>query len=44
MVKEVADYLDKKDTISIGYPITADGYFEWKALGFDVPYYQPNYL
>lgn len=45
MVKEVADYLDKRgyDFYWIPYYF-ADGYFEWKGLGFDVPYYQPNYF
>ncbi len=45
MVKEVADHLDKKgyDFYWIPYYF-ADGYFEWKGLGFDVPYYQPNYF
>jgi hypothetical protein len=45
MVKEVAGYLDKRgyDFYWIPYYF-ADGYFEWKELGFDVPYYQPNYF
>ncbi len=45
LAKEVAGYLyDKKyDFYWIPY-FNSDGYTQWKELGFNVPYYQPNYF
>lgn len=42
---DVADYLYEKkyDFYWIPY-FNSDGYSEWKNLGFNVPYYQPNYF
>lgn len=45
LVNQVSEYLDKKnyDFYWIPYYV-ADGYAEWQELGFNVPYYQPNYF
>lgn len=45
LVNQVSEYLDKKgyDFYWIPY-FFADGYNEWQQLGFNVPYYQPNYF
>ena len=45
LVNQVSEYLDKKgyDFYWIPY-FYADGYNEWQHLGFNVPYYQPNYF
>ncbi len=45
LVNEVSEYLDKKkyDFYWIPY-FHADGYSGWQQLGFNVPYYQPNYF
>lgn len=45
LAKDVADYLYEKkyDFYWIPY-FNSDGYSEWSNLGFNVPYYQPNYF
>ncbi|MDD4158988.1 MAG: DUF4855 domain-containing protein [Proteiniphilum sp.] len=45
LAKDVANYVYSKqyDFYWIPY-FTADGYSEWKKLGFNVVYYQPNYF
>lgn len=45
LAADVADYLYEKkyDFYWIPY-FNSDGYSEWKNLGFNVPYYQPNYF
>lgn len=42
---DVADYLYEKEYDFYWIPyFNSDGYSEWKNLGFNVPYYQPNYF
>ncbi len=45
LANDVADYLYEKkyDFYWIPY-FNSDGYSEWKTLGFNVAYYQPNYF
>lgn len=45
LINEVSEYLDKKNYDFYWIPYyAADGYAEWQELGFNVPYYQPNYF
>ena len=42
---DVADYLYGKNYDFYWIPyFNSDGYAEWKNLGFNIPYYQPNYF
>ena len=42
---DVADYIYEKEYDFYWIPyFNSDGYSEWKSLGFNVPYYQPNYF
>jgi hypothetical protein len=45
LAADVADYIYEKkyDFYWIPY-FNSDGYSEWRNLGFNVPYYQPNYF
>lgn len=45
LVNQVSEYLNQKkyDFYWIPY-FLADGFSEWQQLGFNVPYYQPNYF
>ncbi len=45
LANDVADYVYEKkyDFYWIPY-FNSDGYSEWRNLGFNVPYYQPNYF
>lgn len=45
LAADVADYLYGKNFDFYWIPyFNSDGYGEWKNLGFNVPYYQPNYF
>ncbi|SHF31313.1 protein of unknown function [Mariniphaga anaerophila] len=45
LASDVADYLYEKEYDFYWIPyFNSDGYSEWKNLGFNVPYYQPNYF
>ncbi len=45
LAADVADYLYERgyDFYWIPY-FNSDGYSEWRTLGFNIPYYQPNYF
>jgi len=45
LAADVADYLYEKEYDFYWIPyFNSDGYSEWRNLGFNVPYYQPNYF
>ncbi|MDD3625430.1 MAG: DUF4855 domain-containing protein [Proteiniphilum sp.] len=45
LVKDVADYTNEKGGRLYWIPyFNSDGFHEWKALGFDQAFYQPNYF
>lgn len=45
LARDVADYVYEKEYDFYWIPyFNSDGYSEWRNLGFNVPYYQPNYF